>query len=125
MEQVRIDKWLWAVRAFKTRTMASQACDGGKVKIAGDNVKPARQLKVGEEVQFTKGQHKYIYKVVKLIERRVGAPEAQVCYEDITPQEWKDRRLVTSKLGLPQRDKGDGRPTKKQRRDMDKFRGNS
>ncbi len=119
-----MDKWLWAVRIFKTRTLAAQACDGGKVKIAGENVKPARQLKVGEEVQFTKNHQKHLYRVEQLIDKRVAAPEAQLCYTDLTPADWIVNRQPAAFLEIPKRDRGAGRPTKKDRRDIDKYRGN-
>lgn len=111
------------MRIFKTRTMASQACEGGKVKVAGYNVKPSRSLKVGEEVQFTKQGQKFLYRVVELIDKRVGAPIAQTCYEDMTPEQWKVMNRTVTGWDTPRRDKGDGRPTKKDRRDIDKFRG--
>lgn len=123
MDKVRIDKWLWAVRVHKTRSMATNACNAGKVKIAGNNARPSYQLKVGEEVQFTKNRQKHLYRVVKLIDKRVAAPDAQACYEDITPQEWILAHLPSAFTGYPKRDKGEGRPTKKQRRDLDKFTG--
>lgn len=124
MDKVRIDKWLWAVRIYKTRSLASKACDGGRVKIDGDNAKPSRQLKVGEEVQFTRNHQKHLFKVVKLIDRRVGAPEAQACYEDLTPESWIIKRQPAAFIEIPKRDRGAGRPTKKDRREIDKYRGN-
>lgn len=124
MQQVRIDKWLWAVRVFKTRTLAAQACDGGKVKIDNINVKPARQLKVGEEVQFTKNHQKHLYRAVNLIDKRVAAPDAQQCYEDVTPADWIIARKPSAFIEIPLRDRGMGRPTKKDRRDIDKYRRN-
>ena len=124
MEKVRIDKWLWSVRLFKTRSLASKACDNGKVKVDGMKVKPSYQLKKGQEVEFMKLKLTYLYKVIDLIDTRVGAPIAQACYEDKTSAEMiahNERINAIAKKGMHPRDKGIGRPTKKDRRDLDQL----
>lgn len=122
MEKLRADKWLWAVRVFKTRSVAADACNAGKVKVDGDSIKPAKELKVGDTIHITREQQRLVYKVVKLIAKRVGAPEAQACYEDLTPTDEQEGKLP-SVFFFPNRDRGAGRPTKKERRDMGKLRG--
>jgi ribosome-associated heat shock protein Hsp15 len=125
MEKVRIDKWLWSVRIFKSRTLATDACKGGKVKIAGEGVKPSYLVTVGEKVAVKKDGFTFEYKVAALIEKRVGAPIAVTCYEDVTPEEernkynaWFTNALKTTEV----RERGAGRPTKKERREIDGFK---
>jgi ribosome-associated heat shock protein Hsp15 len=126
LTKVRLDKWLWSVRIFKSRTLATDACKGGKVKIGGDSMKPSYLLTVGEIVAVKKDGFTFEYKAVQLIEKRVGAPLAVVCYEDVTPEEeknkynaWFENSLRTNEI----RERGTGRPTKKDRREMDEFKG--
>ncbi|MFN8237188.1 MAG: RNA-binding S4 domain-containing protein [Chitinophagales bacterium] len=120
-EKVRIDKWLWAVRVYKTRTLATDACNAGKIKIDGVAVKPSYMLKSGQTVHMNRQGEKWIYKVLKLIEKRVGAPLAVTCFQDLTPPEEKNKLLFPS-VFYEVRDKGAGRPTKKDRREIDKFK---
>ena len=80
LKKVRVDKWLWSIRIFKSRTMSSDACKSGKVKIDGNNLKPSYLVQVGDTVQVKKEGFNMIFKVVELIEKRVGAPIAQKCY---------------------------------------------
>ena len=87
LKKVRVDKWLWSIRIFKSRTMASDACKSGKVKIDGNNLKPSYMVQVGETIQVKKEGFNMVFKVVELIEKRVGAPIAQKCYENLTPEE--------------------------------------
>lgn len=89
--KIRIDKWLWSVRLYKTRSLASEACTSGRIKIDGDAVKASYMLKVGQTIHLHKQGEKSIVKVTKLIEKRVGAPVAMECYEDLTPPEEKDK----------------------------------
>ena len=124
MEKLRADKWLWAVRVYKTRSLAAAACDAGKVKLAGDNIKPAKELKVGDTLHISREQQRLVYKIEKLIDKRVGAPEAQACYTDLSPTE-ENGGVLPSAFRFPSREKGAGRPTKKERRDMGKLRGDS
>ncbi|MFN8283185.1 MAG: RNA-binding S4 domain-containing protein [Chitinophagales bacterium] len=121
IQKIRIDKWLWAIRIFKTRTLASDTCAAGKVKIDGESVKASYMIKAGQIVHINKQGEKLILKVLKLIEKRVGAPLAAECYEDLTPPEEKDK-LRFPAVFFEVRDKGTGRPTKKDRREIDKFK---
>lgn len=122
MQKTRIDKWLWAVRAFKTRTIASKACDTGKVKVNGNKVKSSFQVGEGMEISFVRVKQSYLYKVIMVIDKRVAAPIAATCFKDITTPEMvaenKKQQLIRSSSNIP-RDKGLGRPTKKDRRDID------
>jgi ribosome-associated heat shock protein Hsp15 len=125
MEKVRLDKWLWSVRIFKSRTLATDACKTGKIKINNNNAKPSYMLGRGETAQVKKNGFNYTYKVVDLIDKRVGAKIAEPCYENITPEDemnkYQDWFLNHSK-SFERRDKGEGRPTKRNRRDIDKFK---
>ncbi len=121
IQKTRIDKWLWAIRIYKTRTLASDACSAGKVKIDGESVKASYMIKVGQTVHIQKQGEKHIIKCLQLIEKRVGAAIATTCYEDLTPPEEKDKLRFPS-VFYEVRDKGTGRPTKKDRRDIDKFK---
>lgn len=123
LQKVRIDKWLWAIRIYKTRTLASDACKAGKVKINGKSVKPSYNLQVGETIHIQKGINKKIYKALNLIEKRVAASLAAEAYEDLSPPEIQEKKTYSAFFHYPGRDKGAGRPTKKERRDMDKWKG--
>ena len=118
----RIDKWLWAVRIFNTRTLASEACAGGKVKINGTVVKASRNIQQNDIVQVRKGVVKYLYKVRKNAEKRMGAKLVPDFLEDITPEEELVKLKSAQKQPIQIREKGQGRPTKRERRNMDKFR---
>ena len=122
METVRVDKWLWAVRLFKTRGLAAKACDGGKVKRAGKSLKPAAQLRAGEilELPFPTGPGTRTIKVVELIEKRVGAPRATECLEELTSQQVIDDRIEQLRDRHQRREGDQGRPTKRDRRNMRK-----
>lgn len=124
--KVRVDKWLWSVRVFKTRTMASDACKAGRVKIDGKSVKPSRMIQIGDTVTAQKGQEKRVLKAVKLIEKRVGAKIAVECYEDFSPPPIPRTPSELQKSAFWEypsviREKGAGRPTKKERRILDDF----
>ncbi|HUM51671.1 MAG TPA: S4 domain-containing protein [Chitinophagales bacterium] len=121
IQKTRIDKWLWAIRIYKTRTLASDACAAGKIKIDGDSVKASYMLKVGQTVHINKQGEKLVLKSIKLIEKRVGAALAVECYENLTPPEEKDKVKFPA-IFYEVRDKGVGRPTKKDRREIDKFK---
>ena len=118
LNKVRIDKWLWAIRLFKSRTLASDACDASKVKIEGVSVKASRTISVGETIHIRHLHTQKIFKVKELIDKRVNASLAALCYEDLSPPE--EHPLII-KSAFVQRDKGAGRPTKKERRNMDDF----
>ena len=124
LDKVRIDKWLWSVRIFKSRTVATDEVKSGKVKIDGNPVKASYLLQGGELLEVRKNGFNFQYKVVDLIEKRVGAPLAQKCYEDLTPQEElnKYNAWFAGKAAAEQREKGVGRPTKKERRNIDQFK---
>jgi ribosome-associated heat shock protein Hsp15 len=125
MTKVRIDKWLWSVRIFKSRTIATDACKAGKIKINGEAVKPSYMLAEGEIVWVKKEGFHFQYRAIQLIEKRVGAPIALACYEDITPEAERKKYEEWFSGGTPvveKRERGAGRPTKKDRREMDEFK---
>lgn len=125
MSKVRIDKWLWSVRIFKSRTIATDACKAGKVKINGEAVKPSYMLSEGEVVWVRKEGFHFQYRAIQLIEKRVGAPIAMACYEDVTPEAEKKKYEDWFQAGTPvieKRERGTGRPTKKERREIDEFK---
>jgi ribosome-associated heat shock protein Hsp15 len=127
MEKVRIDKWLWSIRIFKSRTLATDACKGGKVKVGGESVKASYMLAKGETVVVKKDGFNFEYKALELIEKRVGAPIAATCYEDVTSEEEKNKYKAwfeNSNTTTENRERGTGRPTKKERREIDKFKVN-
>ena len=113
---VRLDKWLWAVRAYKTRSLAIEACKAGHVKIAGQRVKPSHVVKVGEVITFRGGDLDRTFRVLGLIEKRVGAPTAKEYAEDLTPPSEYEKARQPVVAPLFHRPKGAGRPTKRDRR---------
>lgn len=115
---VRIDSWLWAVRVYKTRSAATTACRAGHIRLNGDKVKAAQPVRVGDEVRIRIAGFDRILIVRQLLVKRVGAPVAALAFDDRTPE-----REPQAALGL--RDRGAGRPTKRERRDIDKLRGRS
>ena len=124
LKKVRIDKWLWSVRIFKSRSMATDACKSGKIKVGEQNVKPSYLLKREETVFVKKNGFNLTFKVIDLLEKRVSATLAQPCYEDLTPPEEMNKYndWFVGK-GRPEiREKGTGRPTKKDRREIDRFK---
>ena len=123
MDTIRIDKWLWAVRLFKTRTQASDACRGGKVKMDGQNVKPSRDIKVGEEIEVQMGIVRKKVVVKAILKNRVGAKLVENYMEDLTPAEEYEKLDLLKLLNYEKRDRGTGRPTKKNRRDIKKLKG--
>ena len=125
MKKIRIDKWLWSVRVFKSRTLATNACKSGRVKIEEAPVKASAAVEVGQKVQVRKNGFDLEFKVIKLIEKRVGASIAVECYEDLTPPEEmnKFRNWFVGKGQAEMRERGAGRPTKKDRRELDEYKG--
>jgi len=119
---VRIDKWLWAVRVFKTRSMASEACKKGKILIDGVQVKPSRVIKVGEVVHVKKMPVIYQYKVLGLLGKRQSAKIVIEYVADITPEEEKLKLDIQHYTGYELRDRGIGRPTKRERRLIDELK---
>ncbi|MBW8763017.1 MAG: RNA-binding S4 domain-containing protein [Microbacterium sp.] len=116
MDAARIDSWLWAVRAYKTRSAATTACRAGHIRLNGDKVKAAQHVRIGDEVRIRISGFDRILIVRQILVKRVGAPVAALAYEDRTPE-----REPQAALGL--RDRGAGRPTKRERREIDKLRG--
>ena len=124
MEKVRLDKYLWAIRIFKTRTLAATACDNGKVKVAGVSVKAARNVNVGDEFEIKTESRKWVIKVTAVIDKRVQYAEAIKNYLDITPAEELERlQSQAAAFYTGKRNSKIGRPTKKQRRDLESFTG--
>lgn len=123
-EKLRLDKYLWSIRIFKTRTLAAAACDTGKVKQAGTSVKAAKNVNVGDEYEIKTEARRWRIKVTALLYNRVAYAEAIKYYIDITPQEELDRlQFQAASFHTGKRQSKIGRPTKKQRREMDEFFG--
>ena len=121
MDEARIDKWLWAARIFKTRSIAADACKNGRVTIGGVNVKPSHMVKVGETVSVRKPSITYSFRILKTIEMRVGAKLLPEIYENVTAPEQYELLEMTRISGFVDRARGTGRPTKKDRRSLDAF----
>lgn len=120
-ETARIDKWLWAARIFKTRSIAADACKNGRITIKGTNVKPSRMVKAGEVVSVRKPPVTYSFKIISCIEQRVGAKLLPDVYENVTDPKQYELLEMSRISGFIDRARGTGRPTKKDRRDMDAF----
>jgi ribosome-associated heat shock protein Hsp15 len=125
MNEARIDKWLWAARIFKTRSIAADAIKNGRVTIQGVNVKPSRMVKVGEVVSVRKPPVTYSFKILQTIEQRVGAKLIPQIYENITTPDQYELLEMNRISGFVNRQRGTGRPTKKERRALDEFVGPS
>ena len=123
-EKVRIDKWLWAARFFKARSLATEAVDGGKVEINGQRAKPAKLVGAGDEVRLRVGQALHVLKVLDVGERRGPASVAQSLYEE-TEESRRDRERLSEQLRLSAQSLSfdEGRPSKRDRREIRKFRG--
>lgn len=120
-ETARIDKWLWAARIFKTRSIAVDAIKNGRVTIEGVNVKPSRSIKAGEVVSVRKPPITYSFRVLKTIEQRVGAKLIPEIYENVTDPKQYELLEMSRISGFVNRARGTGRPTKKERRAIDAF----
>lgn len=120
-KDVRVDKWLWATRVFKTRTIATEACKKGRVSIGGMNVKPSRPLKVGEIVDVRKPPVTYSFRVKALAENRMGAKLVPEYLENVTPASQIELLEMVRISGFINRQKGLGRPTKKEGRELSRF----
>lgn len=118
MDTVRIDKWLWMVRLFKTRSMATEACNAGKVKMDGNNLKPSKNIKENEVYVVRIGQLEKTVQVLGSPKSRVGAPLVPQFYTDLTPPEEYERVKMLS-MRFEHRDRGEGRPTKRDRRQIE------
>lgn len=119
--KVRFDKWLWAVRIYKTRSMAAAACRKGKVIIDNLPVKPSAHVLLDEIINVKKPPVIFTYRIKKISLKRLSAKLAKECFEDLTPQEESDKLKVKELPGFGYRKRGDGRPTKKARRIIDKY----
>lgn len=119
--EARIDKWLWAVRIFKTRTIAADACKNGRVMIDGVKMKPSRMVKEGDVIQVKKGPITYSFKVLQAIQNRVGAKLVPEMMENVTTPDQFELLEMSRISGFVDRARGTGRPTKKERRDLDDF----
>ena len=119
MEELRIDKYLWAIRVYKTRTDATDACKGGKVRINGADTKPSKLVKPGDMIVARKGAVTYTYKVIQLIDKRQGAKLVPNYAENLTPPEELAKLRAPVETFFLKRDRGAGRPTKKDRRQME------
>ena len=120
-DTARIDKWLWAARIFKTRSIASDACKNGRVTIGGVDMKPSRTIKVGDVIIVKKPPITYSFKVLKTIEQRVGAKLLPEIYENVTDPKQYELLEMSRISGFVDRARGTGRPTKKERRALDAF----
>lgn len=119
--EVRIDKWLWAMRLFKTRSIAADACKKGRISIGGNAVKPSRTITVGTVVEVKKPPITYSFKALQLTENRLGAKLVPEYMENVTSPEQYAILEHSRMVGFVDRDRGTGRPTKKERRDLDAF----
>ena len=120
-DSARIDKWLWAARIFKTRSIAAEACKNGRITIKGINVKPSHTIKAGDVVSVKKPPITYSFEVLKPIEQRVGAKLINEIYNDVTAPEQYELLEMNRISGFVDRARGTGRPTKKDRRQIDAF----
>ena len=123
--EARVDKWLWAARIFKTRSIAADAIKNGRVTISGMNVKPSRMVKEGEVINVRKPPVTYSFKILKTIEQRVGAKLLPEIYENVTAPDQYELLEMNRISGFIDRQRGTGRPTKKDRRALDDFVGPS
>ena len=121
-EKLRIDKYLWSIRLFKTRSLASEACDKGKVRMLGNSVKASKTVNIGEQFEEKPQAKKWVIKITGLLHNRVQFAEAVKYYLDLTPAEEMERmQFQTASFNTGKRQSKVGRPTKKQRRDIDDF----
>lgn len=125
MEEVRVDKWLWAVRIFKTRTIAADACKKGRVAIENVSVKPSRSIRIGDIIDVKKPPITFSLKVLALADKRMSAKLVPQFMENITPPDQYELLELNKLSGFVDRQRGTGRPTKKERRDLEQFTGKS
>ena len=127
-EKVRIDRWLNAARIYGSRELAQSACEGGKVEVGGAAIKPSRMVGPGDEIRTSGPRGDLLLRVVRTAEKRLSPPLARELYDDLTPEEQRKKKPLPKEIrkmlmpDLPKRERGEGRPTKKERRDMDKWR---
>ncbi len=121
---MRIDKWLWCVRLYKTRTLASEACNSGKVNLNNINVKPSKEIKIGDIIILNQNPLKKTIKVLDLLNNRIPAKDIPEYYEDLTPKEEYEKQEIMRLAYYEKRDAHSGRPTKRDRRDIERFKEN-
>ena len=121
-EKLRIDKYLWAIRIFKTRTLAADACKAGRVKLDSQNIKPSHEVRIGEVYQVSKGIDRKVLRITGLLENRADAKTVAGFYDDITPVEQTQAFKSMFHAPILKRDRGAGRPTKRDRRDIDELK---
>jgi len=121
--KARIDRWLWAVRLFRTRALATEACRGGKIRVREDKVKPSYSIKAGETVTIQSGPITKTIRVLGVIEKRLGAKLVADYLEDLTPSEEYELLRMTAAQKALRRDRGTGRPTKRDRREIERLFG--
>ena len=119
--EVRIDKFLWSVRVYKTRSQATEACKKGRVSVNGMEAKASRNVRVDDLIEVKKNPITYQYRIIQLLQRRVGAKLVPEYVENITPEEELAKLENINKYNFVVRNRGEGRPTKKERRDIDKM----
>jgi len=122
MGEVRLDKYLWSVRLYKTRSKATEACKSGRITIQGKIPKPSANIKSGDIIHIKKDYVNMIIKVVQVLEKRVGAKLVDQYMEDLTPEDEYNKREIAKNTAYEYRDRGLGRPTKKERREIDDFK---
>ena len=123
LEKVRIDKWLFAMRLFKTRSLAAEHCDRERVLVAGHSVKPARLIREGDEITVSNTGFKQVFQVLKLTDKRLSAKLVPEYCKNVTPQQELDKLAMIRAQKSFLRERGTGRPTKRERRDLDDFTG--
>jgi ribosome-associated heat shock protein Hsp15 len=121
MDTVRIDKFLWSVRIYKTRTIAAEECEKHRVLVNGAEVKPSRSVRVGDRLMVKKLPVVYTYEIIRLVDKRQSASLVKNYIVDTTPQDELDKAEIARMTAFVQRDRGAGRPTKKERREIDKL----
>ncbi len=121
MDAVRIDKFLWAIRVFKTRTEVTEACKGSKITVNGADIKPSKEVKAGDLIEVRKGAVHYTFKVLAPLEKRLGAKDVGRFAENLTPESELAKLHAPVETFFVKRDRGTGRPTKKDRRQMDEL----
>ena len=122
MDTMRLDKWLWTVRLFKTRSQATEACKGGRIKMSGVNAKPSKEIRVGEQIDIVQNGIRKTVLVKQLSKNRVGAKLVPELMEDLTPPEEIEKLEMARKINYERRQKGLGRPSKKDRRNIDRLK---
>ena len=122
MDTMRLDKWLWTVRLFKTRSQATEACKGGRIKMSGVNAKPSKEIKAGDEIDIVQSGIRKSVLVKQLSKNRVGAKLVPELMEDLTPAEELEKLEIARKINYERHQKGLGRPSKKDRRNIDRLK---